>query len=945
MTRAVRRTAAAFALLVGACAPGHARRGPPVPPPPTSAELARELPLDARARTFRLANGLTVYLLPHRKPRGRASLRLAVDAGSVLEDDDQQGLAHFIEHMGFNGTTRFPKHALIDFIERSGLRFGPDLNAYTTFDETVYKLEVPTDPPELLERGVSVLRDWATGMTFSPEEIERERGVVLEEWRTRMDAAGRILEKQVATRFHGSTYAHRLPIGKSEIIANAPREALVRFYEDWYRPDLMAVVATGDFDPAALERIARAELDTIPARRNARARPVPHLPTHAEILTSVATDPELTTTSVEIAAMLPRRPERSGHDFRRALVERMHDAMLSQRLDARRREPTAPFLDAFSTTSPSMVREIDAFRVDARVTEDGVLDGFTALVEESARVDRHGFTESELVRAKQNMLKAARERALRYEDIDARELADTLVTSFLRRKSYAGPELELDWTRRLLPTITLAELDQVGARLAKVNPVISIAGPATMPRPAPAALFAARDAVATTYLEPYDDGPEAGPLLSHAPVAGHAVYERELPGAGVTELRLSNGVRVVLKPTSFARGEVLLAGFSPGGTSTVPDEDWDTARFVERIAAQGGLGPFDSAKLRKLLAGKVASVSLHVDELEETIEGRSSASDIETLFQLVRLGFDPPRRSTDAFTAWRKRAYEMAKQRSLSPELTFADAWRSFRVQDHLRRRPTTAEAIARVDLDRALSIYRDRFSDAGDFTFVIVGDLDMPRTRRLVETYLASLPATGRNESYRDLGIAFRPGASRMTVAKGTEPKSRVELTFHGLTPWSRAAADDLRTLDGVFGRRLREVLREEMGDVYDVAVSSAFWRRPVDEFALVVQFGCAPDRVDDLVRAVFDEARALKAEVPPELVSKERAIRRRSFDTNIKDNAFWLRELAQAYRHGDTPEAILDIDATLSRIEPNIVREAARKYLDDRECLVGVLVPEGAR
>jgi zinc protease len=346
-----------------------------------------------------------------------------------------------------------------------------------------------------------------------------------------------------------------------------------------------------------------------------------------------------------------------------------------------------------------------------------------------------------------------------------------------------------------------------------------------------------------------------------------------------------------------------------------------------------------------VLTGKVARVSAHVGELEETVDGRSSAADLETLLTLVNLAFGTPRRSPHAFEAWREHAFEMVKHRSLSPEQTFEDAWRAFRTQDHPRRRPATADALRRVDLDRALAIYRDRFSVAGDFTFVIVGDVELGRTRRLVETYLASLPATGRNESFRDLGIQFRPGTPRMTLAKGTDPKGRVEITFHGQSPFSRAAEDDLRTLTGVFGRRLREALRDERGEVYAVSVASAFMRRPLQEYMLVVQFGCAPDRVGELVHAVFDEASALKQSVALDLVTKERAIRRRSFDKNVNDNAFWLRELAQAYRHGDPPEAILDIEAALSRIEPSIVRDSARKYLDDHEYITGVFVPETLR
>jgi len=942
----MKRTLLAALVALTACGSPPPAAPPPPKPEPVVARaapdpLAADLPLDTRVTKGRLPNGLTYYVMPHKKPEKRAQIWLAVNAGSVLEDDDQQGLAHFVEHMGFNGTKRFPKQALVDFVEKSGVRFGADLNAYTSFDETVYTLQVPTDKPELLAKGIDVLRDWAGDVTFDPEEVEKERGVVLEEWRLGRGAGMRIFDKQAPILLNGSKYAQRLPIGKPEIIKGAPRDAVVRFYKDWYRPDLMAVVAVGDFDAKDVEGRIKTEFGSLPARTSARPRPTPNVPPLERPRTTIETDPEMTSTSVEITTVLPRRPDKSARDFRRTLAERLFHAMLNARLDEVRRLPNAPFLNAFSS-SGAFVREADSFRQIALVKDDGVEQGFAALLEEVLRVERHGFTATELERAKVNVLRQAQQAVKEHDTRDGRSYAAEIVRNFMREEAMAGPEAELSLTEKLLADIPLQELNGLGKSLAGDKRVVAVAGPAKMVKPTPESLTAIGSAAAAREIKPYEDA-ASGALMAQKPTPVPVVKTKTIPEVGVTEWTLKNGARVVLKPTKFANDEIRMTAFSPGGNSLAKDADWETARFAGAIVAQGGLGDLDPTKLRKVLAGKVAVAGARIDELEEGLSGHASPSDLESLLSLVHLSFTAPRKDENAFQAWRTSQLEAAKNRRLSPEGTFADELAIFQSQNHLRRRPPTPESIAKIDLDKALAFYKDRFADAGDFTFVFVGEIDLAKMQPLVETYLGSLPSKGRKESFKDPNVTWPNGVQTKTVTKGTEPKSQVVLTFRGTEKWTRETDSDMRLLGEVLGMRLREVLREDMSGVYGVSANGAILRRPKPEFAFGVRFGCAPENVDKLVKAFFDEVKAIQDKgIGEEYLVKVKELRRRAHETNLKENAFWVRELERVYRYGDDVKEINDIEPTLARVTSANLRAAAKKYVTQKQYILGVLKPE---
>jgi zinc protease len=908
-------------------------------------ENDKPLPLDKRITMGKLENGLTYYVYPHKKPENRASIWLAVNAGAVLEDDDQRGLAHFVEHMAFNGTKRFPKASLVDFIEKIGIRFGADLNAYTSFDETVYQLQVPTDKPELLDKGFTVLRDWAGDVTFDPAEVDKERGVVLEEWRLGRGASMRLFDKTAPVVFAGSKYPERLPIGKPEIIKGASRDTLVRFYKDWYRPDLMAVIAVGDFKSAAeVEQKIKAEFSSLQNPKNERARTMQKMSMHEKTLVAIETDPELPTTSVTLMSKMPHRPDKSANDYRRGLAERLFNQMLNGRLDEIRRQPNAPFLLA-SSSSSSLLRPTDVFRQYANVKEDSVQQGFSALLEEVLRVERHGFTQAELDRAKTGMLRNFQQTVKEHDKQDARGLVQEIVRNFLQEEAMAGPEAELVLVEKFLPTYTLDEINKLGKTLAAGSKVITVTGPASMTKPTTEQMLAINKTVESKDIKAYDDGDSSAPLMATKPTPVPIAKSKEITEIGVTELTLKNGARVILKPTTFKNDEVRMTAFSPGGTSLAKDADFDSARFAAAIVNQGGVGPFDAVKLRKAMSGKIVNVNANISELDENVSGSASPADLETLFQLVHLGFTAPRKDEGAFASWKAREIEGVKNRRLSPELTFFEEMNKFTTQNNPRYVMPTPEIYQKVDLEKAFAFYKDRFAEAGDFTFIFVGNLDVEKIKPLIETYLGSLPSKGRKENWKDNKLVYPDGVAAKTVSKGTEPKSSVQITFHGPEKWSRDTENDMRMLGEALTIRFREVLREDMGGVYGVRVGGSIRRRPKQEYTFNVGFGCAPENVDKLKDAVFAEAKAIQEKgLADDYIAKIKETRKRSHETNLKENTWWISQLERAYTYGDDPKLIPDIAPMTEKVSSDHIKAAAKKYINPKVYIFGVLKPETA-
>jgi zinc protease len=921
--------------LLAACA-GAGRRDPYA--------LARRLPADTGVVVGRLWNGMTYYIRANHEPRRRAELRLVVNAGSILEDDDQRGLAHFVEHMAFNGTRGFAKNELVDWLEKAGMRFGPDINAYTSFDETVYTLTLPTDTPRILATGLDVLEDWASGIVFDTAEVRKERGVVTEEWRLGRGAGARMQDQQLPVLFRRSRYARRVPIGDPETLRTFRVRELERFYRDWYRPDLMAVVAVGDFDAREMERMIRSRFFSVLPVKNARPRRVYPVPPSRETQFSVATDPEATGSSVTLVHKVPARTRATVRDYRDGIVESLYSGLMSDRLNELTQRPDAPFLGV-SSFSGTLVRPVDAYMLSAEVADGGAARGLAALLAEAQRVARHGFTEGELAREKADLLRSWEQIHAERAKATSAQFAGQYVGHFL----YGGPLLaedtEYELHRRLLEGIALDEVNARARAWLRVPDRTVLVNAPRKPGLAPPSrerLLAVVDSVSRLVPAPYAETLSDAPLVEHPPTAGRVVSERAVPEAGVTEWTLANGVRVVIRPTDFREDEILMVGRSPGGTSLVPDENYLAARTATAAAQVGGVGGLSVVDLQKRLAGKAASVGTDISELQEGISGFAAPRDLETMMELVYLYFTAPRRDSAAWEAYRERARESLRNRGASPEAAFVDTLTRLLTRDDPRSRPLTAAAFDTASLDRALAVYRDRFADAGDFTFFFVGNVDTVALRPLAERWLGGLPSHGRRESWRDRGVDPPPGVVRATVRRGLEPKGRTQIVFHGPVQFGREAVVSLRALSALLEIRLRERLREDLGGTYGVGVAASVVRDPEPRYRFAVDFGAAPERLDELVRVVFSEIASLgRAGPTQDELAKVREEQRRQRELDLRDNNWWLMQLL-AYDNNGWDLAGIAAPADPGAVTAERIRDAARLYLDPQRYVQVSLVPE---
>ncbi len=919
----------------------------PAAPEQKQWKLDETLPLDPDIRTGKLENGLTYYIKRNTEPRDRAELRLVVNAGSNLEDDNQRGLAHFLEHMLFNGTKRFQKHELVDYLEGIGLRFGPDLNAYTSFDETVYMLKVPTDKRETFVKAFDILEDWADGATLSEDEINKERGVVIEEWRLGQGAQGRLRDKLIPAIFAGSRYRDRLPIGDPEIIRHAPREALVKFYRDWYRPDLMAVVAVGDFDVAQVEELIRARFTGLKNPANERPRPEFKLPGNKDTIFAVVTDKELPVTQVQVFFKQEQEEDfKTVKDYRRILVRSLFEGIINSRLGEIAQQPSSPFL-AGEIGSANLVRAGQTYAASAIAKEGEVLQSLESLLTEVARVRVHGFTQSELERQKADLLRGYDRMYEERKNTESAGFAAELIRNFLEGEPAPGVVTEYHLAKQLVPEITLEDVDAVANKLiTKENRVVVVAMPDKpgLTPPTNEQLAAVLGKVEATDLKPYEDKTVEGPLVSEIPPKSGVRSRKRNEALGVTEVTLKNGVRVLLKPTDFKKEEVLFTAFSPGGTSLVPDKKYFDAAAADTLVNMSGVGAFDVVALQKKLAGKSVQVAPNIGELSEGMSGTAATKDIETMLQLAYLYFTAPRADRSALAVYVQQRSAMLQNLLSTPQGVFQKAMLEAMYGDTLRRRIPTVAEVKSTNLADAISIYRERFADANDFTFLFVGSFEEAKVIELCERYLGNLPVKDSVEGWKDVVPDLPGGVVARTVKKGTDPQSRVSLTFHGPFQYTRENRFAIRMMASVLNIKLREELREDRGGVYGVSVGASPTDRPDPRYQLRIGFGCDPVRVAELKSAVMEQITWIKnAEDMDKYLAKVKEQERRSFETSLRENGFWLSTIQFYYeRPGEDPTQLMKLPELVEKINAPEIRKAATEYLNASRLIDVTLYPE---
>ena len=921
------------------------------------AEPDATLAFDPLVTRGTLSNGLVYYIRHNEEPRERAQLSLVVKAGSVLEEEEERGLAHFVEHMAFNGTERFAKQEIVEYLESIGSNFGADLNASTGFDRTNYFLEIPTDDPEILETAFQILSDWAYAIAFDPEEVELERGVVVEEWRLRRGFGARFQDNWFPLIFGESRYNERSPIGLLEVIENAPPERLRGFYERWYRPDLMAVIAVGDFDTEVIEAKIRQHFAPPPEGEAAQAsaavaapisRPLFDVPEHEAPRVNVFSDPEAPGTQLFLLRKLPPETGQDLAALRRIVVERLAFMMLNARFFERGQVENPPYLGAGGSRGP-FVDAIDVVQFGAWVEQDGVQPGFAAVLEETQRARQHGFTESELAREKTNLLSAV-ERI--YKERDQRESADfarEYTDHFLRGIPAPGIEAEWELYQALLPQISLTDVHDVAATWAGPgNTVLLVMRPEggeELADEALASMLQAQLAEADSLaVEPYADEFADVPLLAEAPTPGTIVSEEQIESIDAVRWTLSNGITVIAKQTDFKNDEIRFGAFSPGGHSLVDDADHVSAVYAGPLAAGSGVGEHDNVALDKLLAGKRVSVSPYIGELYEGFRGQSSPEDIETLFQLITLYATAPRLDPVYFSTYEASLRTLAETRADQPDAVFSDTVNSVLSQNHFRRRPLTLELLDELSIERAEAVYADRFADLGDATFVFVGAFEWDSLRSLTETYVASLPATGREEQWQDVGIDPPTGLEDHVVYSGIEPRSRTRVYFAGDLEWNRQEALGMTVMAEMLTIRLRERLREQLGGTYSVGASARASLLPDAEYRIAIGFGSDPARADELLMEVFEELAWLRDGGEQEYLDTAKELLRTPRDEQLRENGFWLGQIQSSVQRGQDFAGILDFEDRLDALTLEDVVAVAQRYLtDDRYVRVVLLPAEG--
>ncbi len=913
------------------------------------------LPFDPTVVRGTLSNGLTYYIKHNEEPRDRAQLSLVVRAGSLLEEAEQRGLAHFVEHMAFNGTERFAKQEIVDYIESIGSSFGADLNAGTSYDYTVYWLEFPTDDPEILETAFQILSDWAFAISFEPEEVELERGVVLEEWRLYQGFGSRFQTNLYPLLFGDSRYAERDPIGLTEILETAPVEQLRAYYERWYRPDLMAIVAVGQFDLEEIESKITQHFAPPPegdayqdraAVADPTEKPSFGVPDNDAPIVDVFTDPEAPVTQVTLVRKIAPDTGQDLATFRRSAVEQLAFMMLNARLFERGQEADPPWL--YSGAGGGTFVEPTDIQTFTIVTEqDGVELGFAALLEEMQRASQHGFTATELNREIENLFSSVESAYKQRDQLESARLAGELRDHFLGGPPVAGIEAEWELYQQLLPQVTLTEIDGVAAAWTEShNAVLLVLGPEGIDPNEDGALAAALqtqlNGANALVVEPYADDFDDVPLLAVIPTAGSIVEEVQIESIDAVQWTLSNGITVIAKQTDFKNDEVQFSAYSPGGHSLVADEDFVSAQHAPALVDGSGVGPHDRVTVDKLLAGKRVSVSPYISDLFEGLNGNASPEDMESLFQLITLFATEARIDPDYFSTYEARLRTSAELRPSQPDAVLYDRANTLLSQGHHRRRPLSLEVIDDLNLERAEAVYADRFADLGDATFVFVGAFDWDELRSLTTTYLASLPTSGRVEQWRDVEVDPPDGIVDEVVYSGIEPRSQTVWVFAGDAEWNRDDVLVLEVAGEMLTTRLRERVREALGGSYYIQVSARARRLPDQEYQVAIIYGSDPDRVDELVGEVAIEIDWLKDGGEQSYLDTVKEQLRTSREEQVRDNGFWLSQILTTTQLGESLAKINDFDDRLEALSLEQVAAAAQRYLPIDRFVRVVLLPE---
>ncbi|MDR1652942.1 MAG: insulinase family protein [Prevotellaceae bacterium] len=914
---------------------------------------AQDIPVDPDIRVGKLDNGLTYYIKHNAKPEKKVELRLAVNAGSILEDDDQQGLAHFMEHMNFNGTKNFPDNKLVDYLQSIGVRFGADLNAYTSFDETVYKLPVPLDKPENLKTGLKVIEDWAFNALLTDEQIDKERGVVLEEWRLKLGGDMRMFEKLLPVICKDTRYAARLPIGQKEILEAFPYDALRRFHRDWYRPNLMAVAVVGDINVDEVEKIIKDNFSKYKNPVNERPRVIYNVPNHTETYFGSATDKEASTSSIDFSFMETgeRKIIKTSTDYRGDIVDNMLLAVINNRLRELADSPNPPFTYGYMWHGEFMglTRNKEALNTTV-VTPDGKLaDGLKVMLQEVERARQFGITQTELDRAKSEIL-SRMERA--YNDRDKTEsesYVDEYVRNFLKQEPIPGIKWEFEQYKTFLPEVSVEQINEVLNKFIRDdNRAITVMAPEKegVTLPSESEVLALIDNVKNEQLTAYQDKVAIEQLVTNLPKAGTVAVTENDAKLGTTTWTLNNGAKVVFKKTDFKNDEILFGARRKGGSSLQTDADCRATQWAQALLNEAGLNGYTKTDLKKYLAGKQVKVSPAISDTWEGLTGSVTPKDLPTLMELVHAYFTGLNYDEAAYQSGVDKRSSLYNNLLQQPNAYFQNEFMKFIMKNNPRFTGIVPQADDWLNQNykKAYDFYQARFANAGDFTFFFVGNIDEAQLKTLAEKYLASLPANKSKENFKDNGYRQLYSAPNFEVKKGNDPKSMVFIVYGGdLQKFDETEKMNFEALGEVIDIKMIEILREQESGIYGAGTSATYEKTPYASYNLISYIPTGPVQAEKMTQAALNIVKDIVEKGPSQTdVDKFKEENLNQLRDNLKTNTTWMSALRDYNLNGGNKYALLEREKMIKDVSPKTIQAVAKKYLTDKNRIIGTLMPE---
>ncbi len=908
------------------------------------------IPSDPQFKTGTLPNGLRYYIRYNKKPENKVELRLAVNAGSVLEDDDQQGLAHFMEHMNFNGLKNFPENELVQYLRSIGVEFGNDLNAYTSFDETIYILPVPSDQPGKLDSAFMILADWSGGALLTSQDIDEERGVILAESRLGKGADDRMMKKWFPALFNGSKYGQRLPIGIDSILEKFDYSKIRQFHNDWYRPSLEAVIVVGDMPVEKAEKMIVEKFGSFKDPAQPRHRPAYFdVQPYKESKAMVVSDPEADATFISILGIShTRKPITTKSDYYYSIKEDLCNAMLNTRFNELRAGANPPFIFGYGYTG-GFVRGYDNFSLMASSGGDQIKNATVALIKETMRVKKYGYTQAELDRAKASMLASYEKKYNERDKMESEALVNQPVSNFLIGDAMPGIEWEYNFVKDNIGNITLDQLKDVIKKMDIDEKYFAYITSQPQPGlPDDKTFKSWIDSALLIPVEPYTEKALANSLLEKAPVAGKIVKTEKNEKLGTITYTLSNNAVVCIKPTDFKNDEVLLEASRLGGYSVYTGKDYQSAQYSNNVVETMGYGSFSSTDLRKFLAGKVVTVNPVIEDYSEKIQANSSIKDMETMFMLIYLKCTSPRFDQDAFNSWITRSKQQIATMKDNPMYLFMDTTYNTLYKGHpLAHMIFNKSDYDNVNPENAVKFYNERLGIGSGMYFTIVGSFTEEQIKPLIENYIASLPAGDINTNYKDLGLIPLDGKQSFTLHKGSEPQAMLMHYFTGQMPYNVDDNFMLGQLNEIINNKVIDDIREKMGAIYGGGVGGNLEKYPKGEFVIQSYFPCSPDNINAIDAAFMEMIQNVQKDggITDDDVKKVREPALEHNKVSLKENKYWLSYLQRSHLYGNDPERILTREQMLKDLTKEKLIETARKFYTTPNVFTSKWLPESVR